>query len=257
MPRHAAPVETGTETVYNKNMNSRDLAQKTKNARIKKIETIGDYDVWLVDGEYVRKEINENFVEYDDHYGHRFIPRNELWIDEETNPDERRFFINHMFVEIGLLQNGESYDDAAREADREEEQRRTIELKEQNLLPLKKRPRELLNRIRTKMLPQYSGSVSVWLVRGRLVRDFFLVEYAEGGHDKVYTFIPKNEIWIDEVLSAKEVGFIVLHELHERRLMAGGKTYRAAHKIATLVEDYYRDHPKELDDRIQKEIASP
>lgn len=229
---------------------------RNNNVYVKKIEKIGKYSVWLVDGQYIRKEINENFVEYDHHYNHRFVPKYELWIDEETNPEERKLFINDMFREVGLIKTGENYGEAVKISDFFEKKERVANNKKNNTDWLGKNRKELVEKICKKFLSHYSGKVGVWLVDGKMVRDFFLVDYAEGGHDKVYNFIPKNEIWIEEALSDSEIDFIILHELHERFLMSQGKKYSEAHKSATLVEDYYRDHPEGLEERIKKEIEN-
>ena len=85
---------------------------------------------------------------------------------------------------------------------------------------------------------------------------FFLLDYCEGGHDKVYPFIPKNEVWIEKAISHQERKFIILHELHERYLMSQGKSYKNAHIGATEVEDHYRENPKEdLEARIKEEMV--
>lgn len=215
------------------------------------------YDIWLVDGSYIRKNINENFVEYDHRFNHHFIPKNELWIDEETNPEERKFFIDHMFAEIDFIKSGKDIKGAVMEADALEKRERETELKESHLYKFKNNHKELLDKIRKKLLTEYSNDkVRIWLVDGKMVRDFFFVEYAEGGHDKVYDFIPENEIWIDEILYLEEIKFIIFHELRERNLMLMGKNYLVAHKRATLAEDYYRDHPEKLDMAIKKEIEN-
>lgn len=227
---------------------------RDKNIYVKKIETIGSCKIWLVNGSYIRKAINENFVEYDHHWRRKFIPKNEFWIDQETNPEEWKFFIHHMFVEKGLIKNGEDYKEAEKRADSFEEKERGAELKKKHLLGFKKDRKKLLEKVKKKILNDYGGKIQIWLVDGKTVRDFFLTEYAEGGHDKIYPFIPKGEIWIDEVLSKDEIKFIILHELHERRLMSRGKKYSEAHKSATLVEDYYRDHPQGLEKRTQEEM---
>lgn len=227
---------------------------KDKNIYIKKIDKIGDYDVWLVDGSYVRKVINENFVEYDHHFNHNFIPKNEFWIDEQTNHDEWKFFIDRMFLEQGLVRVGESKKEASETGAILEKKERKEYLKQNHSSALNKDRGGLLGKIKKKILSNYIGKVEIWLVDGKTVRDFFLVDYAAGGHDKVYTFIPKDEIWIDEVLYPNEIKFIILHELFERRLMSEGKKYSEAHKSATLVEDYYRDHESEIKTRIKEEI---
>jgi hypothetical protein len=40
--------------------------------------------VWLVDGEFIRKNISEDFVNYDQHYHLNVIPEDEFWIDKES-----------------------------------------------------------------------------------------------------------------------------------------------------------------------------
>jgi hypothetical protein len=66
------------------------------------------------------------------------------------------------------------------------------------------------------------GEISIWIVDGRLVRSVFDVDFTEGGHDYVYEFVPQNEVWIDNDLEESERPFVLLHELHERNLMAKG-----------------------------------
>lgn len=222
---------------------------------IKKIDKIGDYEVWLVDGSYVRKVINENFVECDHHFNHNFIPKNEFWIDEQTNHNEWKFFIDRMFLEQGLVRVGESNKEASEIGAILEKKERREDLKHNHSDALNKDRSELIGKIKKKILSDYVDKVKIWLVDGKMVRDFFLVDYAAGGHDKVYGFIPKGEIWIDEVLRKDEIKFIVLHELSERRLMLEGDKYSEAHKRATLVEDYYRDHELEIEDKIKEEIG--
>ncbi len=230
------------------------ILTKDKNIYLKKIDKIGDYEVWLVDGSYIRKVVNENFVEYDYHFNHDFIPKNEFWIDEQTNHDEWKFFIDRMFMEQGLIRTGEKNKEAFERGALLEKKERKDDIKNQHLKILVRNRSELLTKIKKKILNGYSGKVKVWLVDGKIVRDFLLVDYAGGGHDKVYTFIPKDEIWIDEVLHHKEIKFIVLHELSERRFMSQGIKYSEAHKRATLIEDYYRDHESEIEVRIKEEL---
>lgn len=228
---------------------------KDKNIYIKNVKNINGYDVWLIDGSYIRKNINENFVEYDHHFNHSFIPKNELWIDNETNPEERKFFIDHMLAELNLIKEGGGIKEATKKADILEKQERTAELKKNRLYEFKNNYEKLLSMARKKLLKEYgTNKIKIYLVDGKMVRNFFFVEYAEGGHDKVYDFIPENEIWIDEILSPKEIKFIIFHELRERNFMLKGENYKEAHKRATLAEDYYRDHPELLDDKIKAEI---
>lgn len=229
---------------------------KDKKIYLKNIGKAGDYEVWLVDGSYVRKVINENFVEYDYHFNHSFVPKNEFWIDEQTNHNEWRFFTDRMLAEQDLIKAGESNKEASKKGAFLENKERKTELRKRHLPDeLIKNRSNLPAKIKKKILNQYDGEIKIWLVDGKSVRDFYLVDYAEGGHDKVYDFIPKGEIWIDEVLHPEEIKFIVLHELSERRLMSEGLKYFEAHKRATLVEDYYRDHKAEIEEKIKEEIS--
>ncbi|MHB8651967.1 MAG: hypothetical protein ACYC8S_02425 [Minisyncoccota bacterium] len=222
---------------------------------LKKIEVLDGAVVWLVDGEYIRKEIDENFTEFDHAPHFPFIPAHELWIDKDTDYREHRFFIDHFLAEESMLASGIPVKQAHDAADNLEAHERTRALSKK-LLALKHHRRELIKRIHRDLLQEYSSSdVAVWLVDGQLVRDFFLIEYSEGGHDRVYPFIPEGEIWIEQVLSSQERAFIILHELHERFLMGGGKKYPEAHHGATMVEDYYRDHPSELEARTKEELS--
>lgn len=223
-------------------------------AYIKKVGIFDPYTVWLVDGEYIRKEMDENFVEFEHNIHLSFIPKNELWIDHETHFRERRFFINNALHERALIDEGVPEKDAHEKANRHELRERIHDLPE-SLHALRNKHEELVRHIHKDLLQEWStDTIKIWLVNGTLVRDFFLIEYASGGHDRVYPFIPEGEVWIEDVLSEQERKFIILHELHERFLMGGGKKYHEAHHGATIVEDRYRDAPNELEVRIREEL---
>ena len=93
------------------------MAEKLKPPYLKKDETRGDYQVWIVDGAYIRGHIDEEFTNFGQHYRYHYIPKNEFWIDREAKPDEHVFFIDHLLVEHDLMAKGASYDDAITQAD--------------------------------------------------------------------------------------------------------------------------------------------
>ena len=95
--------------------------------------------------------------------------------------------------------------------------------------------------------------MKVWFVKGRLVRSVYDVEFTEGGHEHVYEFIPRDEVWIDNDIHMDEQGYVVFHELHERNLMAKGMNYDDAHEEASRCERYYRAHSAELHQALSKE----
>jgi len=106
-----------------------------------------------------------------------------------------------------------------------------------------------------KILKKYgNNNCEVWIVNGEFVRDFFFLDFTEGGHDRVYSFIPKNEIWIDDDLSRKELKYVLLHEVYERNLMVKGVNYNSAHKKALEIELKYRNNPKLLNFTLKDEF---
>jgi len=55
---------------------------------LEKIGQRGDITVWSVDGIYVRRNLDEEFTNFGQHYRFECIPENEFWIDIEASPDE-------------------------------------------------------------------------------------------------------------------------------------------------------------------------
>jgi len=150
------------------------------------------------------------------------------------------------------MTSGMTYDRALERADAIErkERRRTELVKEVASLT---RP-GIIESVHKRLLIKYSRQVKVWVVKGELVRGLFFIDFTEGGHDKVYHFVPKNEVWLDDDLSPRERRFVLLHELHERHLMAQGWTYGRAHRNASKVEYYCRSHTGELEASLRREI---
>lgn len=222
---------------------------------LKKLDEEDGYTAWLVNGAAVRRDIDENFVEYDYHGHFRFIPEKEFWIDDEMSEKEYGLYLKRLRKEISFLKEGMSIAEAARRADAFEEALRQNGKRMQKILASQNQE-VLRRRLKKKKLEEYSSAVSVWLVDGPLVRSVYLLGYAEGGHGVVYAWIPRNEIWLEESLKSEERAFIVLHELHERYLMLSEKmSYPDAHHGATIVEDHYRENRKGLEERIREEIA--
>jgi hypothetical protein len=77
----------------------------------------------------------------------------------------------------------------------------------------------------------------VWIVDGLVVRRDIFGEFLYGGNPQRYPWIPKNEIWIDNAISAEEFKYTLMHELHERDLMAKkGMSYSDAHDSSLVLE---------------------
>ncbi len=73
-------------------------------------------------------------------------------------------------------------------------------------------------------------------VNGSIVRRYIDPQFIIGGHDIVYPYIPKNEIWIDDKLDPRDIPHVLVHESFERDLMRKGKSYDVAHDWATAAE---------------------
>lgn len=218
---------------------------------LKKVGHRGGIDIWIVDGTYVRTHIAEEFTNFGQHYSFPSIPRDEFWLDREAEPDEQGFFIDHLLVEYRLMEKGVPYDSALEAADRLEMAERK-KAGDMNRLAFDGSLPDPA-KVHVRLWKKLESGIRVWIVDGRLVRSVFDVDFTEGGHDHVYEFIPQNEVWIDNDLEEPERPYVLLHELHERRLMAKGWTYDTAHEDASKLEYYYRHHPNELHMALAKE----
>lgn len=70
-------------------------------------------EIFLVDGRFVRENMDFDFTEGGNHYRYpEFIPENEIWVDDDMSEDEREFVIVHEVIEATLMAQGMSYDDA-------------------------------------------------------------------------------------------------------------------------------------------------
>jgi len=87
----------------------------------------------------------------------------------------------------------------------------------------------------------------VWVVDGLVIRRDIFGEFLYGGNTQRYPWIPKNEIWIDNAISAEEFKYTLIHELHERDLMAKkGMSYADAHDSSLAIEHSLRIYDYQL-----------
>ncbi len=239
---------------------------------IKKYKEVAGFSVWVVDGNYIRTNINEEFTNFGQHYRFDFIPEKEFWIDKENSPGEEEFFIEHLLIENRLMSQGISYIMAVEKAERKEQHERAKSKLMEKKTKEKRKNAEIIKLVHKKLLKEYSGkNLKVWIVNGELVRDFFYIDFTEGGHDKVFPFIPQNEIWLDDDLNQKERKFVLLHEIHERNLMKKSKgvnikngmivltkdytrIYNEAHADSSKIEFKFRKNPKGIDKTLSDEI---
>ena len=74
-----------------------------KKPYIKKVGNFSGFDVWIVDGNYIRLNLDDEFSNCGQPLDFKIIPKNEIWIDKEHSGNESRFFITHMLISIGHL----------------------------------------------------------------------------------------------------------------------------------------------------------
>lgn len=241
-----------------------------KKPYIKNIGNYSGFHVWYVNGYWIRRTIEKSFPNYGSHRTFSFIPKNEFWIDYENSSKEAKYIITNFLAFMKALEQGRNYNEAIRiSTEAEEGERRKLKwVKNLRKIKLKEK---VLKKIHKKLLfRKNTKNLRIWVIRGEAVRALFDVDFNQGGHNKVYPFIPPEEIWIDDSLYYKDIPFVLIHELHERRLMLKGWKYdtvgltitkrkrgdfkKYAHPAAEDMEFWVRKHPKSIKRILFKEI---
>jgi hypothetical protein len=206
----------------------------------KRVLTHGDCTAYSVNAFAVR-----NAARPDEEFGNfatngefpDLIPRGEIWVSEKLVPREGVFFVANALTRLARRDAGatdKAYTDGI-ETERQLRERITG-LAFRDGKPHAKVPPEIyLEEYIT--LPDPRGPVVVWLIRGDLARDYYKTDYTQGGHDYVYPWVPKGEIWVEDGADRHELPFIVCHEYLERRLMRdAGLDYDGAHVTCSGIE---------------------
>ena len=97
--------------------------------------------------------------------------------------------------------------------------------------------RKLKKRLYKTVKDKENTDISIFLVNGLYVRNRLCVDYTMGGHPYVYSFIPENEMWIDNSLPKKDIAIVIQHELTEYNYMKyENMSYYDAHTKASQEE---------------------
>lgn len=83
-------------------------------------------EVVLVDGTHVRDHYDSDFSQGGNGYRYRFIPRGEIWVDEQISREEWSLIAFHECTEAELMRGGASYDRAHAQAKRLEDDARRM-----------------------------------------------------------------------------------------------------------------------------------
>ncbi len=216
----------------------------------KLIEKYGDLEVWEVDGEKIREKLDIEFPNFAMWPDFDYIPKNELWLDVEKDPDERQFFIDHLLAQWIVLKSGKPNSEAVKKAYRVERSERAKSGDKKIIFDTKGKPHP--SKVHKKLLGKTDDGLTVWLINGRLVRSAFFIDFMDGGHHLVYPWVPEKEVWLDDDLVPAEYPYVLLHELHERMLMAKDWSYNKAHPDSSKIELYCHHHPHHLKDELAR-----
>lgn len=192
---------------------------------MKKLLTLPNFTVWLVNGLWVRRYRSIAFTDYGYHSQFKFIPADEIWVDHEAIKHIRELA---KIVREAMVEIQDSKKMGAVKA---------FIAGEISVGKVKTHPKTI-RKILNKSLS--TKSTKVFIVDGRAVRDKYYQGFVQGGHGYVYKFIPKDEIWISDGIIPKERKYVFAHEDYERNLMIKGWPYIKAHNSANLVESKMR-----------------
>ncbi|OGY40896.1 MAG: hypothetical protein A2Y82_03435 [Candidatus Buchananbacteria bacterium RBG_13_36_9] len=85
---------------------------KIDSIKIKLLKKQGLLKIYLVKGRKTRENLDPNFY-FGGHYlVYKYVPKNEVWIDNTVIPEERKYILVHELYELGLMKKGKSYNNA-------------------------------------------------------------------------------------------------------------------------------------------------
>lgn len=170
----------------------------------------------IIDGYKIRNTIETDFTQWGDRGSYPFIPKGEMWIDKFMRA-EKDFILKLYRFEHTM--RGKAFREIRMEA--------------------QKRFCDETVRIKTIKQEVIKG-LRVQYVDGATVRRKLDPYFIQGGHDLVYSYIPKNHVWIDTRQDRRDWKYTLVHEMHERELMADGMSYLDAHDFALAAEKMAR-----------------
>ncbi|MDD2758049.1 MAG: hypothetical protein PHD72_01585 [Patescibacteria group bacterium] len=95
-----------------------------KKIRLKLLSQRGAVKIYLVSGRLVRQHLDFNFVFGGHWLVYKYVPKNEIWLDDAMLTKERKYVLIHELYELNLMKKGLSYNDAHDFASAREKQAR-------------------------------------------------------------------------------------------------------------------------------------
>lgn len=88
-----------------------------------------------------------------------------------------------------------------------------------------------------KLITTLNDGTKIIEVDGSYIRHNIDVEFMQGGHGYVYKYIPKDQIWVEKMLSSDDQEHNLKHEVREYMLMRYDRfKYARAHKMVLKIE---------------------
>lgn len=186
-----------------------------------------NYRVREVDGAKLRKiKTFCDFLDFGVAPFFKTIPKNEIWVAAELDPIDKVSGLAAGAAVLDALAAGKSEDEA-------------VDAGEKKSRWVRSRSGQQVGKASTEdvrvMQIAREGDLTVLLVDGSKVRNMD-PNFIEGGHGYVYSYVPKNEVWIDNTLEPSEWPKVIKHEVVELKLMRNGMSYDKAHVVATNAE---------------------
>jgi hypothetical protein len=173
------------------------------------------------------------------------IPEREIWLDDQSDPKDRPYFLKNAAAYLEKLREGESQGDAYDYGKTVEEAER--EKSKDGSRPFHDEVPDGVYLKHRQMLDLDGEQVQVWIVNGFIVRNIYKTDFVSGGNAYVYPFMPEDEIWLANHMSDEEMDFTLLHETTERSLMKSEQLdYDDAHQYASKVEFQARQEAKRI-----------
>ncbi len=121
------PKEFAHGTVETETYKSHPSTRADEKVYQEQIGTIGDYEIWRVDGEYIRDNVNVDYVEGGNPGRYGFVPEGEIWLESEFSLVDLYATMIHEFVEVShMVEDVWTYDKAHDKANEFETQFRQL-----------------------------------------------------------------------------------------------------------------------------------
>lgn len=112
-------------------------ARLPAHVRVRKLGRVVGLTVYAVDGETIRRLVDEDFTMGSNPSRNECIPLGEIWLDRDLSPVDATATLLHEVIEHQLMQGGQSYEDAHDKASAAENKLRDklarVKLKKVNL----------------------------------------------------------------------------------------------------------------------------